>query len=75
MPPSAVGPRSWLRESRGIIFPALIVGSVVALVTPLPPLLLDLLLAANLTVSVLILLTTVYVGRPLEFSSFPAILL
>jgi len=75
MPPSAVGPRSWLRESRGIIFPALIVGSVVALVTPLPPMLMDLLLAANITVSVLILLTTVYVGRPLEFSSFPAILL
>lgn len=75
MPPSAVGPRSWLRESRGIIFPALIVASVVALVTPLPPMLMDLLLAANITVSVLILLTTVYVGRPLEFSSFPAILL
>ncbi len=75
MPPSAVGPRSWLRESRGIIFPALIVGSVVALVTPLPPMLMDLLLAANITVSVLILLTTVYVGRPLEFSAFPAILL
>ncbi len=75
MPPSAVGPRSWLRESRGIIFPALIVGSVVALVTPLPPLLMDLLLAANITVSVLILLTTVYVGRPLEFSAFPALLL
>ena len=75
MPPSAVGPRSWLRESRGIIFPALIVGSVVALVTPLPPMLMDLLLAANLTVSVLILLTTIYVGRPLEFSAFPAILL
>ena len=75
MPPSAVGPRSWLRESRGIIFPALIVGSIVALVTPLPPMLMDLLLAANITVSVLILLTTVYVGRPLEFSAFPAILL
>ncbi|MFM9961038.1 MAG: flagellar biosynthesis protein FlhA [Planctomycetaceae bacterium] len=75
MPPSAVGPRSWLRESRGMIFPVLIVASVVALVTPLPPLLMDLLLAANITASVLILLTTVYVGRPLEFSSFPAILL
>lgn len=75
MPPSAVGPRSWLRESRGMIFPVLIVASVAALVTPLPPLLLDLLLAANITGSVLILLTTVYVGRPLEFSSFPAILL
>lgn len=75
MPPSADGPRSWLRESRGMLFPVLIVASVAALVTPLPPLLMDLLLAANLTASVLILLTTVYVGRPLEFSSFPAILL
>jgi flagellar biosynthesis protein FlhA len=58
-----------------MIFPVLIVASVAALVTPLPPLLMDLLLAANITASVLILLTTVYVGRPLEFSSFPAILL
>lgn len=75
MPPSADGPRSWLRESRGMLFPVLIVASVVALVTPLPPMLMDLLLAANITASVLILLTTVYVGRPLEFSSFPALLL
>ena len=37
--------------------------------------LLDLLLAANITAAVLILLTTVYVRRPLEFSVFPAILL
>jgi flagellar biosynthesis protein FlhA len=58
-----------------MLFPVLIVASVAALVTPLPPLLMDLLLAANITASVLILLTTVYVGRPLEFSSFPAILL
>jgi flagellar biosynthesis protein FlhA len=58
-----------------MLFPVLIVASVIALVTPLPPLLMDLLLAANITASVLILLTTVYVGRPLEFSSFPAILL
>ena len=75
MPPPVVGQRSWLRNSRGVIFPALIVLSIVALVTPLPPVLMDLLLAGNLTLSVLILLTTVYVGRPLEFSSFPALLL
>ncbi len=75
MPPLAVGQRSWWRDLRGVIFPALIVLSIVALVTPLPPVLMDLLLAGNLTLSVLILLTTVYVGRPLEFSSFPALLL
>ncbi len=75
MPPLAVGQRTWLHRSRGVIFPALIVLSVLALIMPLPPLLLDLLLAGNLTLSVLILLTTVYVVRPLEFSSFPALLL
>lgn len=75
MPPLAVGQRTWLQSSRGVIFPALIVLSVLALIMPLPPLLLDLLLAGNLTLSVLILLTTVYVVRPLEFSSFPALLL
>ena len=75
MPPLAVGHRTWLQSSRGVIFPALIVLSVLALIMPLPPLLLDLLLAGNLTLSVLILLTTVYVVRPLEFSSFPALLL
>lgn len=75
MPPLAVGQRTWLQSSRGVIFPALIVLSVLALIMPLPPLLLDLLLAGNLTLSVLVLLTTVYVVRPLEFSSFPALLL
>ena len=75
MPPLAVGQPTWLQSSRGLIFPALIVLSVLALIMPLPPLLLDLLLAGNLTLSVLILLTTVYVMRPLEFSSFPALLL
>ena len=73
MPPLAVGQPTWLQSSRGLIFPALIVLSVLALIMPLPPLLLDLLLAGNLTLSVLILLTTVYVMRPLEFSSFPAL--
>ncbi len=75
MPPLAVGQRTWLHDSRGLIFPVLIVTSVIALVTPLPPMLMDLLLAGNLTLSVLILLTTVFVGRPLEFSSFPTLLL
>ena len=35
----------------------------------------DILLAANIAVAVMILLTTVYVGRPLELSIFPSLLL
>jgi flagellar biosynthesis protein FlhA len=42
---------------------------------PLPAALMDVLLAANITVAVLVLLTTIYVRTPLEFSVFPSLLL
>ena len=45
------------------------------LIAPLPPVLLDLLLSANITLAVLILLGTIHVRTPLEFSVFPTILL
>jgi flagellar biosynthesis protein FlhA len=45
------------------------------LVIPLPPLLLDILLAFNIAFSVLILFVSIYLVSPLEISSFPTILL
>ena len=42
---------------------------------PLPTGLMDVLLAVNITIAVIILLTTVYVRTPLEFSIFPSLLL
>ncbi len=45
------------------------------LLIPLPPFLLDLLLALNITISVLTLLISLYLLKPLDFSSFPTILL
>jgi flagellar biosynthesis protein FlhA len=45
------------------------------LIIPLPPVLLDMFLAVNITISVLILLISVYLKTPLEFSSFPSVLL
>jgi flagellar biosynthesis protein FlhA len=51
------------------------IGILVALILPMPRLLLDLLLALSITFSVLVLLTSLFVVRPLEFSSFPAVLL
>ena len=67
--------RSVRAASLGLLFPVLLCASVLVIMAPLPALVLDLLLAANITVSVLVLLSTVYVRRPLEFSVFPAILL
>ena len=52
-----------------------VVGIIVLLILPVPPLLLDLLLAISLTGSVLILMTAVLIKKPLEFTSFPTVLL
>ncbi len=48
---------------------------MVVLIMPIPPMLLDLLLAASITLSVLILMTALFISKPLEFSAFPTILL
>ncbi|EDY84408.1 flagellar biosynthesis protein FlhA [Verrucomicrobiia bacterium DG1235] len=54
---------------------ACLFGTVLLLVLPLPPLLLDMLLAASVGASLLILLIIVYVKEPSEFSGFPTVLL
>ncbi|MBC2606021.1 flagellar biosynthesis protein FlhA [Pelagicoccus albus] len=54
---------------------ACLFGTVLLLVLPLPPLLLDVLLAASVGASLLILLIIVYVKEPSEFSGFPTVLL
>lgn len=45
------------------------------LIIPLPPLLMDLLIATNLSLAVLVLLVSLYLKNPLEFSAFPTVLL
>jgi flagellar biosynthesis protein FlhA len=55
--------------------PVAVVGVVVMLVVPLPSVLLDVLIAGNITMALLVLLTAMFVHRPLDFSSFPALIL
>ncbi len=65
--------RSYLR---GDIALALgLVAILVVLILPMPTWLLDASLALSITFSVLILMTVLFIERPLEFSSFPSILL
>jgi flagellar biosynthesis protein FlhA len=52
-----------------------IMAILVVLLLPLPPWLLDISLAFSLSFSILILMTAVFIKKPLEFSSFPAVLL
>jgi type III secretion protein V len=53
----------------------LFVAIIALMVLPLPPWALDALIAANLTVSVVVLIVAVYIRSPLGLSTFPAMLL
>ena len=52
-----------------------VLGILVVLIIPMPPFLLDLLFAISIILSVLILMTSLFITAPLEFSSFPTVLL
>jgi len=60
---------------RGLLIPSALVGILGILIFPLPTSLLDVCIALNIVVSLIILFTSLYIDRPLMFSSFPAILL
>jgi len=55
--------------------PVGVVAIVVMLVVPIPAAVLDLLIALNITIALLVLMVSMFVHRPLDFSAFPAVLL
>ena len=55
--------------------PILVLMIIGMLVLPLPPLALDVLFTFNISLSLIVLLVVVYTLRPLNFSSFPTVLL
>ena len=60
---------------KDFILPIGIVACVVVVLVPLPAGVIDILLTANIALAVIVLLTTLQVRTPLEFSMFPALLL
>ena len=52
-----------------------VISIIMVLVLPLPPLVLDLLLSLSIAVSILILFIALFTVQPLDFSSFPSVLL
>ena len=60
---------------KSVIVPIALVVILIILVLPVPTGLLDVFIATNITVSLVILFSSLYIERPLQFSSFPAILL
>jgi flagellar biosynthesis protein FlhA len=64
-----------LQANRGLVFPFALIACLAVILTPLPTQLLDLLLVLNITISVILLVTTIYVKSPLELAVFPSLLL
>jgi len=77
MPPAldaSASSSTWNRLA-GIVLPVTIIGAILVFIVPVPPSVLDLLQAANITLAVLVLLTTLAIRSPTDFSAFPTILL
>jgi flagellar biosynthesis protein FlhA len=72
---TAVPTKSRSAQIITMVVPLSVVAVVVVLIIPLPTFLIDLLITANITGSVLVLLTSMQVKRPLDFSVFPTLVL
>jgi flagellar biosynthesis protein FlhA len=68
-----LGP-AWLKNG-DLVLSVSVVGILVIMLLPLPRFILDLLLSLSITLSVVILLVSMHVRRPLDFSAFPSVLL
>ncbi|ALS60561.1 type III secretion system export apparatus subunit SctV [Pandoraea norimbergensis] len=69
---------SWLGAAAGrqdIVLAALLLVTVLMIIIPMPPSVMDMLIALNLAVSLLLLMVALYVNEPLDFSVFPSVLL
>ncbi|MDP4334623.1 flagellar biosynthesis protein FlhA [Curtobacterium sp. A7_M15] len=58
-----------------LVVPVFIVGIILLLILPVPSFLLDFLIICNILLALVILLTTLFVKKPLDFSVFPSLLL
>jgi len=57
------------------LIPIMLVGVIVMMIVPVPSWILDVLLSFNISLALVILFVSLYVAKPLEFSSYPAIVL
>jgi len=64
-----------LASYRGLLLPVAVLALILVILIPLPTSLMNLLLLINITLSGVVLLTVMYMNGPLEFSSFPSLLL
>ena len=58
-----------------ILLALLLMGIIFMIILPLPIFLVDMLIVANLTIALVLLMMAVYIGSPLDFAAFPSVLL
>jgi flagellar biosynthesis protein FlhA len=66
---------TWLSSLGEVAVPLAVLAIVLAMITPLPSFVLDLLISANITLGVVVMMVSMYITRPVEFSVFPTSLL
>ena len=64
-----------LQKNGASAVPLVLVAIVLLMIVPLPPVLLDLLLATSIALSVALLLLSFHIEKPLDLSVFPTIVL
>ena len=64
-----------VHKHRALLVPLAFISLLVVVIVPLPPVLMDVLIAINISVAVIMLMTTMYTEQPLDFSVFPSLLL
>lgn len=74
-PSGLMGALRRLTPYNDILVAALVLGIVMLIVVPVSPMVMDFLLITNLSISMVIFLTTMFITRSLDFSVFPSLLL
>jgi flagellar biosynthesis protein FlhA len=74
--PAAVLPAGWTKAKRNaLLLPVVAISMVFVMLIPVPSFVLDILLVASMTASVIVFLTAIQVRRAVDFSVFPTLLL
>ena len=74
-PSPTSGLASPLRRAGELVLPIGLISCLIVILVPLPAAVIDVLLVGSITFSVIVLLTTIHIRRPLEFNIFPSLLL
>ncbi|VWD64435.1 type III secretion protein [Burkholderia lata] len=64
-----------LQQRQDVVLAAMLLLAIFMMIVPLPTLLVDVLIAVNLALSITLLMMSVYIREPMEFSVFPSVLL